>query len=189
VETLSRFLTGKDNGIETFLAKFDNKDQKKPRLDIIFRILDNSRKWTVQSFGKHHIQISKNGLSHLKGIVAYEVFKWVEGDEYSTSYMQKRLSRKVWRIKGPDNLWPEYGLVKALWLASVYHEENPELNFKDILKAEFFGKQLLKADRMKKVVSQTTLTSKKIKLNADGEKIKCEYCKSNFLDIIRHLQK
>jgi len=46
-----------------------------------------------------------------------------------------------------------------------------------------------KAVRTKKVVSQTTLTSKKIKLNPIGEKIKCEYCKTNVLDIIRHLKK
>jgi len=46
-----------------------------------------------------------------------------------------------------------------------------------------------KADRTKKVVNQTTLTSKKIRINSDGEKIKCEYCKTNVLNIIRHLQK
>lgn len=149
VETLSKFLFGKDTGIEIFLATNDNKDQTKPRLDIALRILLNSRKWTVGQFNKYHIQISENALSRLKGIIAFEVFKWVEDDEYSVHYMTKQLSRTTWRVKGYNNMWPEYGLVKALWLASVYHEENPNLSFKDILTSKYFGDTLLTANLRK----------------------------------------
>ncbi len=143
VEALAKFLFGKDTGIETFLSKYKDNDQTKPRLDTVFRILLNSRAWTVGQFNKYHIQISENTLSRLKGIVAFEVFKWVEDDEYSTHYMQKHLTRIKRKVKGPDNLWPEYGLVKALWLASAYHEENPDLGFKDIMNSQLFGKTLL----------------------------------------------
>jgi len=46
-----------------------------------------------------------------------------------------------------------------------------------------------KADKIRKVASQKTLDSKKIRLSPKGEKAKCEHCKSKVVDIIRHLDK
>ncbi len=46
-----------------------------------------------------------------------------------------------------------------------------------------------KAQVRKKIVSQNTLDSKKIRVGAKGEKIKCDYCNSKVLDLARHLLK
>jgi len=40
-----------------------------------------------------------------------------------------------------------------------------------------------------KVVSQTTLNSKKIRVSVKGEKLKCNFCNSKVLDLARHLLK
>ena len=42
---------------------------------------------------------------------------------------------------------------------------------------------------VEKVVSQTTLDSKKFKVGNKGEKIKCQFCKGKVVDMIRHLQR
>ncbi len=41
----------------------------------------------------------------------------------------------------------------------------------------------------KKIVSQNTLDSKKIRVSTKGEKLKCEFCNSKVLDLGRHLLK
>ena len=46
-----------------------------------------------------------------------------------------------------------------------------------------------KAQATKKIVNQNTLTSKKIRVGAKGEKIKCNFCNSKVLDLARHLLK
>ncbi len=46
-----------------------------------------------------------------------------------------------------------------------------------------------KTERLKKIVNQNTLTSKKIRVGAKGEKIKCNFCNSKVLDLARHLLK
>lgn len=43
--------------------------------------------------------------------------------------------------------------------------------------------------KAEKIVSQKTLDSKNIRISVKGEKIKCEFCKNNVVDMIRHLQK
>ena len=46
-----------------------------------------------------------------------------------------------------------------------------------------------KAQVVKKIVSQTTLNSKKIRVSAKGEKVQCNFCKSKVQDLARHLLK
>ncbi len=41
----------------------------------------------------------------------------------------------------------------------------------------------------KRIVSQNTLDSKKIRVSVKGEKLKCEFCTSKVLDMARHLLK
>lgn len=43
--------------------------------------------------------------------------------------------------------------------------------------------------KAEKIVSQKTLDSKNIRVSVKGKKIKCEFCKTNVVDMIRHLQK
>lgn len=44
-------------------------------------------------------------------------------------------------------------------------------------------------EKAEKIVSQKTLNSKNIRVSVEGKKIKCEFCKSKVVDMIRHLQK
>ena len=46
-----------------------------------------------------------------------------------------------------------------------------------------------KAQVRKKIVSQNTLDSKKIRVSVKGEKLKCEFCANKVLDMARHLLK
>ena len=48
---------------------------------------------------------------------------------------------------------------------------------------------LEKAQKIRKVVSQKTLDSKRFIVSNKGEKVKCEFCKGKVVDVIRHLRR
>ena len=51
------------------------------------------------------------------------------------------------------------------------------------------GEKAQAEKKAKKVVSQKTLNSKKIRVSVKGGKLKCDFCNSKVLDLARHLLK